>query len=454
VVRFFKELTVFPGNMALGATRSEDMAFRQGFLSARQLKSLGIDINLAPVLDVITTYHNPGITIRSFGEDPELIASLGAAMIQGTQSAGVAACAKHFPGKGAALVDAHYDLPTVSLPQDVLEGIHLSPFARAIEKGLKAVMSTHVIYPCLHDGVPATLSQAVIQGILREQLGFEGVIFSDDFEMGAIQKHYPIEEASVQASKSGHDQILVCSDYASQLKAWQSMIEAYREGLLARDDLEASLERINALRKFCHEPSRQPESTGPMTKEADHLAEEIAERSLVVFQDPKGLIPVKGGDTLSLIVPDLSHLASIEDGFPPNEENTIASGADRAFPGSVEVAFVPLQPEAEDIGRSVKRAQASDLTVAFIFDAQGTAGQKQLMEELQRSKRNLIFVLLRNPFDIEFASPEHSYITTFGYRKVQIGALMRVLFEAHAAHGAVPFSLQKMESRREEAEGQ
>ena len=151
VIRFTRDITVFPGNMALGAAGSPDLAYQQGLTSALQLKGIGIDINLAPVVDVITAHNNPGITIRSFGDDPQKVAHLASALIRGTQQAGVAAVAKHFPGKGAAELDAHIDLPTITLPEEVFEEMHRYPFRKAIEAGVQGIMSTHVLYPTLDD---------------------------------------------------------------------------------------------------------------------------------------------------------------------------------------------------------------------------------------------------------------------------------------------------------------
>ncbi len=218
VIRFTKGITVFPGNMALGAAGSIELSYQQGLLSALQLKETGIDLNLAPVVDVITSHHNPGITIRSFGDNPERVSDLAAAFIKGTQKAGVAAVAKHFPGKGAAEVDAHFDLPTVSRPRKAFEKIHLFPFKKAVENGVKGIMSTHVYYPKLESKkqCPATFSRKIVGDYIRTKLNYDGLIFSDDLEMGAIVKHNTIEEACLKATRAGHDMLLICSNYQWQ----------------------------------------------------------------------------------------------------------------------------------------------------------------------------------------------------------------------------------------------
>ena len=257
VIRFTRDITVFPGNMALGAAGSPELAYQQGFTSALQLKAIGIDINLAPVVDVITSHHNPGITIRSFGDDPQKVADLASAFIKGTQQAGVAAVAKHFPGKGAAYLDAHIDLPTVALPEESFEEIHRYPFRQAIENGVQGIMSTHVHYPTLDStgDHPATFSPGIVKEHLRARCAFDGLIFSDDLEMGAIAKHYPIDETCLLATRAGHDMLLICSDYQQQKQGFYALVEAYTTSLLPREELEASIARINTLRRFCQTPA-------------------------------------------------------------------------------------------------------------------------------------------------------------------------------------------------------
>ena len=179
VIRFTSDITVFPGNMALGAAGSTALAYKQGLASASQLKAIGIDINLAPVVDVITTFHNPGITIRSFGDDHYKVADFAAALIGGTQQVGMAAVAKHFPGKGAAEVDAHFDLPTISIPKELFEEVHLYPFRQAIENDVQGIMTTHVHCPSLDSrgNHPATFSPYTVKDLLRTHYTFDGVIF-------------------------------------------------------------------------------------------------------------------------------------------------------------------------------------------------------------------------------------------------------------------------------------
>src|SRR2546421_1603108 len=187
VQRLGEAVTVFPGNMALGAIGSEQIAYEVALATGRELKALGINMNLAPVVDVNNNPANPVIGVRSFGEDPQQVARLGAAMVRGYHDAGILTCLKHFPGHGDTAVDSHLALPTIPYPLERLEALELLPFRSGIEAGAESVMIAHVSFPALtqQNMLPATLSSPIVQGLLRGKLGFNGAILSDCMEMKA-----------------------------------------------------------------------------------------------------------------------------------------------------------------------------------------------------------------------------------------------------------------------------
>lgn len=441
VIRFTSDITVFPGNMALGAAGSPDLACEQGFVSALQLKEIGIDINLAPVVDVITSHHNPGITIRSFGDDPQKVADLAVAFIAGTQAAGVAAVAKHFPGKGAADLDAHLDLPTISLPRETFEAVHLYPFRKAIESRVRGIMSTHVHYPSLDStgGHPATFSPRIVKDYIRTRLAFDGLIFSDDLEMGAIARHYPIDTACLEAARAGHDMLLLCSDYRLQKKGFATLVDAYTASILPREELEASVARLNTLRKFCqtgvppdrHAPPRHPEI----------LAEQIARQAVTIISDGKHLLPLDGHrlNALLLLIPDLSASPALEDGYEPTEGHFLIRQCRRHFRGNCEWRFFTLNPGDEEIEACINHHNRQKPCMLFISNARGNEGQKQLIKRVRRCSAAAIFVLLDNPFDYEFLNPEDTCLTSYGFRKNQLKALLEVIFGKAKAQGTLPF---------------
>jgi len=194
----------------LGAENNEDLARDIGRAMALELRALGFNVNFAPVLDVLCEETTIAIGDRSLGEDPERVGRLGAALIAGMESAGILACAKHFPGHGHVAEDSHSVLPSCPLEEEAWRRDHLPPFSAAISAGVKSIMTAHVRYPGLGVDTAATLSYPIMTKLLREELGFDGVLFSDDLGMGAITRNGSVGEAGVEAIQAGVDSLLVC----------------------------------------------------------------------------------------------------------------------------------------------------------------------------------------------------------------------------------------------------
>lgn len=245
VARITEGVTLMPGQMAIAAAGSAEEAYRAAYVSGSELRRIGINLNYAPVLDVNNNPLNPVIGVRSFGESPEAAAEFGAAAVRGYQDAGVAATAKHFPGHGDTDVDSHLDLPTVPHDRARMDRVELVPFRRAIVEGVDAVMSAHIYFPALEkEKLPVTLSPSVLTGLLREELGFEGIITTDCMEMNAIAEHYGVAEASVLAVLAGADQILVSHRSDRQGAALSALEAAVREGRIAETRIDDSVRRL------------------------------------------------------------------------------------------------------------------------------------------------------------------------------------------------------------------
>jgi beta-N-acetylhexosaminidase len=252
VARLQDPWTRWPAARALGRTRSEDMAREMGAALARELASCGIHCDFAPVMDVDSNPDNPVIGDRSFGDDPDLVGRIGAAMIRGLQKGDVAACAKHFPGHGDTDKDSHLDLPRLSHACERLDAVELRPFRAAIEADVAMIMTAHIVMAALDDGVPATLSSRVIGDLLRRDMGYEGVIASDDLEMKAISTSWSMERAAVLAAQAGCDLLLVCHTPDAQAAAAEGLIRAVETSDLSRESLDASERRIQSLkRRYC-----------------------------------------------------------------------------------------------------------------------------------------------------------------------------------------------------------
>src|SRR5436190_1418036 len=218
-------------------------------LAARELRRLGIDVNLGPTLDTLTEAWSPNIGIRAYGEDPARVAALGVARLVASQQEGVSCCAKHFPGKGHSPLDAHLRLATLDSSWDEMRATHLPPFVAAVAEGVDCLMTSHPVYPNLDPArIPATFSRRIVHDHLRVEMGFSGVIVSDDLEMGAIGEACPIGEAVVKTAAAGHDLLLVCHTEPAQRAAAAALLDACRSGALARREHDAAVERVRRLR--------------------------------------------------------------------------------------------------------------------------------------------------------------------------------------------------------------
>lgn len=256
VVRFprgFKGITFFPAAALLGAQSSVEQIEQQGRIEARELLRLGIRVNLAPCIDVRIENSDSVIGDRSYGSDPHQVATLATARIRGMQSQGLMACAKHFPGLGAVGLDPHQQLPTIELDGHEMDETHLVPFRSAIDAEVAMVMSSHVCFPRWKDppGLPATFSARLIRGKLRQELGFPGLILTDDLDMGALREFGSLGDVLVRATEAGHDLLLVCgADLARLHAAVEALKQAYRIKYLSCDELESTFMRVDKLRRF------------------------------------------------------------------------------------------------------------------------------------------------------------------------------------------------------------
>ena len=214
-----------------------------------QLLQLGFNVNFAPVLDVDTNPANPVIGDRSFSHDPKVVARLGVAFLLGLQSGGVAACGKHFPGHGDTTVDSHVGLPIVDATTQRWQDTELVPFQAAIDAGIDSLMSAHIVVTCVDQNRPATLQSAILTGWLRERMGFDGVVFSDDLEMGAITTQYGVGHAAVEAVRAGCDVLLICRREDRQAEAHEALVHEAETCTPFRIQCERAAARCRALRE-------------------------------------------------------------------------------------------------------------------------------------------------------------------------------------------------------------
>jgi beta-N-acetylhexosaminidase len=414
VLRFKSGMTPFPGNAALGRVRDADLAYGVGRQMARELAPLGIRMNLAPVLDVATEKYNPGIGIRSFGSDARLVGKLGAAFIRGMQEHGVSACAKHFPGKGAATVDAHVELPTIKIPRAAFTNVHLAPFRDAVRAGVDAFMTSHVRFPAF-DSLPATFSRKIVRDVLRGTLGYDGLVVSDDLCMGAITKRWPVAEATLKCLDAGHDVLMIAHDVQGMRDAVEMIREAGAdEAAVAAAD--ARIERLLPLRRVDHEPDLEEGIT---------LARRIAGRAVSVVRRGALRLPAASDEGTLILVPDFREVA---------ERFTFEDG-----PGGPEALVKRLCPDAKILRVPVETAKLSgfadavkkaERVVFLCFEAKRFPGQAAALKALARpmSAKKTVAVLIRSSWDLALCPKAMTVVDSAGYRDVSVEAALSLIF--------------------------
>ncbi len=254
VSRLKTPFTAFPPPGVVGAAGSDKLARRFGEALGAELAATGINMDYAPCLDVHSNPQNPIIGARAFSSDPQAVGRLAVQFMHGMQGAGVIPVGKHFPGHGDTSQDSHLELPTVDRPAESLEALELIPFAHAVEQGLQVVMTAHVMYPAWDEEYPATFSRKIVQGILRERLGFEGVIVSDDLEMKAVEKHFKLEDVPALGVEAGLDQFMICHGFEKIEALQDQMIADVEKGDIRKDAIERSAGRIVKLKETMDAP--------------------------------------------------------------------------------------------------------------------------------------------------------------------------------------------------------
>jgi beta-N-acetylhexosaminidase len=282
VARMGPPWTVWPPLRALGRIGEESLARRMGAALAAECGSAGIRCDFAPIMDVDTNPQNPIIGNRSFGDDPEMVGQLGVAMIEGLQGGGVVASAQHFPGHGDTDLDSHLELPTVEQSRSRLEDVEIRPFKRAIAAKVATIMMAHVLYPELDPEFPASISKPVVEGILRRELKYDGVVLTDDLEMKAVADRWTPDRSAVLAMQASCDIVPVCITHDAQVTAMEGAVRAVESGEVPFKAMDDSLRRIRGLKEKYLLPYRDPDPREARRRagspESLALAQEIAER--------------------------------------------------------------------------------------------------------------------------------------------------------------------------------
>jgi beta-N-acetylhexosaminidase len=437
VARVGPPATQFPGNMALGAARQAEHALRAASITAGELRTLGINQNYAPVADVNVNPQNPVIGVRSFGEEPELVSGLLGAQVAGYQQGRrLAATAKHFPGHGDTSVDSHTGLPVIHHSLVELDKIDLPPFQAAIERGIASIMTAHIVVPSLDpSGRPATLSRPILTGVLRERLGFDGVVVTDALDMAGVRQMFGDERVPIEALKAGADMLLMPP--APDLQ-YNAVLNAVRSGEISEARIDQSLSRILRLKLtlgLFTDPFAHPEHIAQVVGTPQHLAtaDRISDRAVTLLKNDAGLLPLAPGSGKPTLVT----------GF--GVATTATVGRELAARGLVtEVLPTGSNPSDTTITQAVAAANRNELVVVTTSQAWNQTlnpRQKDLVNALLQTGRPLIVVAVREPYDIAYFTAAPTYLATYGFNPVSLQALVRVLFGEVDPSGKLPVTI-------------
>ncbi len=437
VVRVTDGATVFPGNMAVGATGDTALAGRVAQASADELLAMGVNMALAPVVDVNTNPLNPVIGVRSFGSDVGDVERMGQETVKGLQGQGVSAVAKHFPGHGDTAIDSHLDLPVVTHSRERLESTELKPFQAAMQAGVDGVMTAHLYLPAIEPqpNRPATLSHAVLTGLLREQLGFQGLILTDALDMEAIKRDRSAAEAAVEAFEAGADMLLVAGitaeDRARLGEGPPALLAAVQSGRVTEERLDQSVLRVleaklkrGIVAGVVSAPATPSES---VLNSPEHraLALEAARKAVTLQRDDAHVLPLKSSQRVLVVVPDAPTRSLAED-------DELASSLVDAVRQFAPRAIGASPRGAADAARNV------DVVVFGTYDLAQSADQQVLARGLAAAGKPVVAVSLRGPYDAAAAPFIGTFLTVYGDRPVHLQEAAEALFGQLTPTGRVP----------------
>ncbi|KGN30303.1 beta-N-acetylhexosaminidase [Knoellia sinensis KCTC 19936] len=433
VTRIGPPATQFPGSMALGAGGSTDNARAAARITGEELKAMGVNFNYAPVADVNVNPLNPVIGVRAFGSDPGQVSDMVGAQVMGYQDdAGISAAAKHFPGHGDTDTDSHVAFPIINHTKEEWEELDAPPFREAVARGTDIIMTAHVNFPALDDsGDPATVSKPVITGLLREELGYKGVVVSDALRMEGARQKYGDEELAVRALEAGVDLLLMTE---SMDVSFNSIVDAVQSGRISKQELDDKLRRILSLkhkRGLVTDPYVDVAAVSSKVGTPENLAAAatITDATNTLIKNDDGVLPMAVGGKKVLVT-----------GFGVSTTADLASElAERG--AATTVRQTGTSPSAATIAATVAATEGQDAVVVLTNRAWTSTAQQRLVKQLLATGKPVVVVAVRDPYDIAHFTEAPTYLATYSYAPVSPPSLARVLTGEVAPTGKLPVTI-------------
>ncbi len=431
IATFEAGFTAFPVPYLGAATQDSDLAYRYGQALAEELRAIGVNMDLAPVADLETNIYNPIIRRRAFGSDPQIVGAAVANVVRGMQDAGVMSVAKHFPGHGDSSQDSHTELPVVNLDRERLLNTELIPFQQAMNVDVSGVMVAHIWFPSLEpqENTPATLSYNIITGLLREEMGYEGLAITDAMDMDAIDLNYTPGESAVLAVQAGIDLIALGPHMGleGQAQAIQSVIDAVRAGTISEARIDDSVRRILSAKQRYGILDWQPLDSSTTNERLNldahsQLIEELFAAGVTLAFDNTDLVPLSGN--IAIIYPGTRSQIQRECSVYSENVNWLS---------------VSASPTADDIAAAQDVASRADVTVVFTNDAFYDSTQQSLVNALP--PESTVVVALASPYDVMMFPNIGAYMLTYSPLPAGIPVVCGILFGSQPARGRLPVAL-------------
>ena len=438
VTRLSEDFVNVPGAMALAAVGEPEEAYRASVLTARELRAVGVNFNLAPVVDVCNNPDNPVIGVRCWGETCEQVSAFAVKAFQGLEDNRIGAVAKHFPGHGDTHTDSHLALPTIDKSMEELEKLELRPFEALIEAGCPAIMTAHIVYPQIEKRlIPATMSRLFLTELLRGKLGFEGLILTDSLEMNAIRKEYGAGPGAVASIQAGCDMLLTGCGADIIIEEIEAIEAAAARGEIDMDEMAASLRRIQRCKdQYCLPPEGEAGDAA-----AQKQSNELRRRSICLFT---GEIPPLGAHPL-FVGPKDYRLALVANEVG-QEEPFPAYMAERFGGESITTGNIVSD---EELARAVEAVAGASVVVANLYNAHVFRQQLRLFEavrdEAQRRGVPVVAVCLRDPSDLEYTRGCAARLAAWDYSRMTLEILTEVLSGTLVPTGKLPVTVRNEE---------
>lgn len=443
VTRFTEGVTLSPSNMAIGATSNPKHAEAISEIIGEELRILGVNMNLAPCIDVNNNPNNPVIGVRSYGEDPRKVSQMGRAAVRGYRKAKIASVAKHFPGHGDTDMDSHLDMPVISYGIEHIEKTELYPFKDAINDDVECIMISHISFPALEkSNIPSTLSKNIVTGLLREKLNYKGVVMTDCMEMKAISNQYNMGEAAIMAIEAGNDIVLISHTYELQKEAISRVINAVHEGRISEERINKSVQRIMKLKEKLElsKISTNWETDKRKLAKAEHLEymKKVSEESITVIKE-KDFIPIDHEEKILVICTELTNMTNVEE--RKDQNRTLADILKEKY-SKIHVEYITTNPTNEKIHELIAIAWKFDKIIINSYNAAKYEGQKKLIKDMNdRCGKKLAVISFRNPYDIKYFPDVSNYIVSYDMLEMTLESIVNFLIGRIEAKGILPISI-------------